>query len=108
MHNLFLGTAKHILKVQWIGHAMLGTADFNSIQDRVNRTIVPADIGRIPHKIQLGFSSFTADQFKNWVVYYSIACLRSLVTGNDLECWRHFVLACRLLCSKYLTKDTIG
>ena len=40
------------------------------IQERVNTCIVPSGIGRIPVKIQSGFSNFTADQWKNWVLYY--------------------------------------
>ena len=62
--------------------------------------VVPSDIGRIPHKIFSGFALFTADQFKNWIVYFSVIALWDILTPNDLECWRHFVLACRLLCSE--------
>lgn len=103
MHNLFLGTAKHILKSVWLDRAMLTALDFTVIQRRVNSMVTPTDIGRIPLKIQSGFSSFTADQFKNWVIYYSVVTLTDTLAGDDLECWRHFVLACRILCSKYLT-----
>ena len=66
------------------------------IQNRVNSFTVPSDISRIPVKISSGFSQFTADQWKNWVLYFSIFALRD-VTGEVLECWRHFVLACRIL-----------
>ena len=64
-------------------------------------------IGRIPHKIKSGFASFTADQWKNWVVYYSTLVLFDILPQNHLECWRHFVLACRLLCSKELTAYSV-
>lgn len=56
------------------------TADqFSTIQKRIDRFTVPSDIGRIPYKIASGFSSFTADQFKNWVVYYSLVAMRGIL-----------------------------
>ena len=53
------------------------------------------------------FFSLTADQYKNWVVHYSIICLHGLLPADVLECWRHFVLACRLLCQTELKRDDI-
>ena len=107
MHNLFLGIAKHHLKSVWISAGLLTDGEFVIIQDRIDRFLVPPDIGRIPTKIQSGFSSFTAEQFKNWVIHYSIIALRGLLTNNHLECWRHFVLACRILCLKSVTTDQV-
>ena len=42
-----------------------------------------------PHKIMSGFSSLTADQLKNWVVYFPIMSLHRLTTWNagDTLCW---------------------
>ena len=62
--------------------------DFVTIQQRVDKVIVPPDIGHIPHKISSGFSSFTADQWKNWVIYYSIIAMSNILSTNILECWR--------------------
>ena len=99
MHNLFLGTAKHVLKNIWLDCGIICFNDLAVIQGRIDSCVVPPDIGRIPHKIQSGFSSFTADQYKNWVIYFSIITLQGIITGARLECWRHFVLACRIYCS---------
>lgn len=100
MHNLFLGTAKHYLKSIWIENGIITDDDFELIQNRVNSTTVPAGIGRIPSKISSGFSSFTADQWKNWVNFFSLLSLQGILKDDHLECWRHFVLACRIL-TKY-------
>ena len=54
-----------------------------------------------------GFSSFTADQFKNWIVYYSLVAMRGILTDAHLECWRHFALACRILVKFELTHADI-
>jgi hypothetical protein len=103
MHNLYLGIAKHHLKRIWISMGLLNDSQFTRIQDRANMIVVTPDIGRIPLKIQSGFSSFTAEQFKNWVNHFSIIVLRDLLPSEHLECWRHFVLASRILCLKTLS-----
>ena len=69
----------------------------------VDKVCVPAGIGRIPHKIASGFSSFSADQWKNWTIYYSLIVLHNKLPKEHLECWRHFVLACRKLLSYKLS-----
>ena len=102
MHCLFLGLAKHFFKKGLIEANILSTADLLTIQRRIDATSVPSDIGRIPHKIEHAFYSFTADQYKNWVLHYSIICLHGLLSSEYLECWRHLVLACRYLCQPIL------
>lgn len=91
MHNVFLGSGKHILKDIWIGQGLITESQFDLIQYRVDRIISPPDVGRIPNKIRFGFSSFTADQYKNWIIYYSLLALKDILSGEHLECWRHFV-----------------
>ena len=107
MHNLFLGTGKHFFKKILVNRGLISDANLTTIQARVSSCIVPAGIGRIPRKIKSGFAEFTADQWKNWVVYFSVISLRDIIVGEPLECWRHFVLACRVLCRKCITKDDI-
>ena len=107
MHNLYLGSAKRILKDIWIERNIISDESFELIQNRIDSCRVPSDLGRIPHKISSGFSSFTADQFKNWVIYFSLIALRGILQDDHLECWRHFVLACRLLSQHELTLDHV-
>ena len=38
---------------------------------------------------------------------YSIPCLYDVLEGEHLECWRSFVLACRLLCKRTVLKSDI-
>ena len=86
---------------------MITRSHFNSIQQFVDKVTVPADIGRIPHKIETGFSSFKADQFKSWINIYSIPALFNILPAEHLECWRHFVLACRIICQQSLSLTDI-
>ena len=107
MHNLFLGTGKRMLNI-WLESSLLSSSQFRQTQECVDSFIMPSDVGRIPRKIETGFSSFTADQFKNWITIFSIPALFQILTGEHLECWRHFVLACRILCKHSLSMDDIS
>ena len=69
--------------------------------------LVPSTIGRIPKKIASSFGGFTAEQWMNWTLVYSLYALRGLIPEQDYMCWEAFVLACRLLCSPVLTDAVI-
>ncbi|KAL5505861.1 hypothetical protein EMCRGX_G007398 [Ephydatia muelleri] len=104
MHNLFLGTAKHIMKNVWLDdiepiipkrfHAMM--------QEKVDKCETPSSMGRIPHKIASSFSSFTADQWKTWTMVFSMYALHGVLEQEHLECWYLFVQACNILVSPML------
>ena len=106
MHNLFLGTGKHLLQF-WLDNEIIHRRQFPSIQTYVDRMIVPTDVGRIPYKIVSGFSSFTADQFKNWIILFSVPALYDILPQEHFQCWQHFVLACRVLCKHQLSQSDI-
>ena len=74
----------------------------------VDKFVTPAGIGRIPHKIAANFSSFTADQWKNWVLIYSIVVLKNQIPNEHYECWCIFVDACYLLCSRAITRNNVA
>ena len=78
---------------------------FERIQSQVDLIVLPPGLGRIPHKVLNGFK---ADQFKNWVNIYSIPVLFGILEPEHLECWRHFVLASRIVCKHQLTQDDIN
>ena len=111
MHNLFMGSAKHIVKKVWSTNNVLDLSDkkvCEKIQSTIDSIRVPTDIGRITRKIETVFSGLTADQYKNWVTIYSVPCLYRVIGCDDLECWRHFVLACRILCQQSLTLTDVN
>ena len=64
MHSILV-SAKHIMML-WKESGMIVDDHFASIQ-----YVTPADIGWIPHKLSSEFSSFTADQWKDWTLIYS-------------------------------------
>ncbi len=70
MHNLFLGTAKHVTTL-WKGNGIMCESEFIKIQEKIDSVLVPARIGRLPGKIASAFSGFTAEQWMLWVIVYS-------------------------------------
>ena len=104
MHNLLLGSAKHVLKT-WIEMGILNESDLERVQKRVNLVKPPSEIGRIPSKISEGFKGFTADQWKNWVCIYSLFALKGIIPSGHYGMWTAFVHACQLLCRKVITRE---
>ena len=102
MHNLLLGTAKHMLSV-WKDLDLITNVHLKNIQEKVDNFITPDDIGRIPSKIASGFSSFTADQWRNWTIIFSLYALRDILPHRHYNCWQLFVKACYLLCRRTIT-----
>ena len=107
MHNMLLGNAKHITNV-WKKMGLLSDSNFDSIQSHVDKFIVPTGVGRIPHKISSKFSSFTADQWKNWTLIFSGVVLKSVLPVSHYNCWCVFIDACRLICSRAISNDSIA
>ena len=83
MHNLLLGTAKHVLSV-WKSTGIIEKSRFDNIQRKVNAFITPTDIGHISGKITSGFSSFTAKQWRNWTLIYSLCSLKEILTATTI------------------------
>ena len=107
MHNLYLGTAKHLMKDVWLNEQspVLRSADFDKIQEIVDSMMTPQDIGRIPGKIANNFGGFTADQWQSWTVVYSLLPSRGFT--RESSCWTSFVTACKILGKKTISVEDI-
>ena len=106
MHNIFLGIAKLCVKV-WKDKEILKASDFDKIQGRVDSVVPPPNIGRIPRKIGSGFSAFTADEWKHWILIYSMFALQGILPERDYSCWFLFVRYCLQTCKLAVTKQEI-
>ena len=106
MHNLFLGTAKRCMQI-WINGGILSKDDLFKIERRVEMLKVPHSIGRLPLKISTGFSSFSADQWRNWTICFSPVALKEILPASHLKYWLLFVKACSLLSSRVLKKSNV-
>ena len=83
MRNLFLGSANHITKDVLIGDGLLATPSINVVHKRIKNIQVPIDMGRLPSRIDSG-STFTAEQWMNWTLYFSIYCLYGLLDTDQI------------------------
>ena len=70
--------------------------------------VSPSKIGRIPRKINFGFSSITADEWKNWILIYSVFALYGVIGDSQLKCWCYLVDSCIILCQPVITAAQIN
>ena len=96
MHNLFLGTAKYVFKL-WDKRGIITRKGMKSVEEKIEKMDVPTDVGRLPKKISSNYGSYTAMQWKNWTLIYSVFALKDVLHDDHLRCWQSFVLACKYL-----------
>lgn len=70
VHNLFLGTAKKI-QIWKDDENSLPSESFAAIQEKVDSFNTTKGTERLPFKIESGFAGFSAEQWKNWCLYFS-------------------------------------
>ena len=105
MHNLLLGTAKHMMEI-WSKQVIISKQQFTHIHDVVNAISTPKQVGRVPTKIASSFAGFSADQWRNWTTVFSSVALKGAIPSNHLNCWLMYVQACKLLCTRTINKST--
>ena len=97
MHNLFLGTSKYVFKL-WDKKGIIGKKEMKLLEKRIEEMDVPTDIGRLPKKISSNYGSYTAEQWKNWTLIYSMFALKGLIPDKHLQGFQTFVLDYKYLC----------
>lgn len=107
MHNIFLGLAKHTVKI-WKEKGILQSNQFVQLQTKADMITTPTGIGRIPRKLESNFSSFTADEWKNWILIFSVHTLKGVVDEQHYKCWCLLVDSCVLLCQYIITEQQIN
>jgi hypothetical protein len=105
MHNLFMGTAKTMMKV-WLDKGVLTFRKMAEIEKKMQMFRIPGEVGRLPCNLA-NFSGFTANQWKYWITVYSSIVLKGVVPEPDYNCWLLFVRACSLLLHGSLVKEMI-
>ena len=110
MHCLFLGIAHWIVKRVWIDNGKIKKSDLELMDRRAKMIKVPADLGRLPHKIATGegFSGFTADQWKLFIMIYAIPIMWDLLDNDDQQILANFVRACYLLVNRIIEKSSLS
>ena len=106
MHNLFLGTGKHVFKL-WIKLGILDSHKLDEIDDKARKLKVPNSIGRLPINIASNYGGFKAAQWQAWITVYSPVILKSLIPDDHLQCWLLFVRACTILSQRILRESDV-
>lgn len=106
MHNLFLGTAKRVF-TKWIEDAIITKEGLQTIEARIEEVSSLSDIGRLPGNIKSNFGGYTAAQWKNFVVLFSMYALKDVLPEQLLHYWQSFVLALRLLCRPCINRTDL-
>ncbi len=102
MHCLFLGIARWIVKRIWIEEGILAPKTLKKIQKKMDEFQVPADLGRIPGKVDIGeyFSNFTADQWRIFFSIYATVSLWEHLPIIDRKILTYFVRICSILVNR--------
>jgi hypothetical protein len=110
MHCLFLGIANWIIKKLWIDGNKITKHDLEKMEKRAKTIKIPADMGRIPNKIATGegFSGFTADQWKTFILIYAIPLMWDLLAEPDRKILGNFVRACSLLVCRIINYNALN
>jgi hypothetical protein len=110
MHCLFLGIAKWIVTKLWIGGGILNDEKLKIMQERSNMIKLTGDLGRHPVRIATGegFSNFTADMWKTFILVYAIPITWSFLGDTDRKILAYFVRACKILTSRELPKTELS
>lgn len=110
MHCLFLGIAPWIVKKLWIDGNKITKHDLEKMEKRAKMIQIPADLGRVPNKIATGdgFSGFTADQWKTFILIYAIPLMWDLLADPDRKILGNFVRACSLLVCRIIDHNILN
>lgn len=110
MHNLYLGTGKHMIEVllkQVDKDNALDRRKLDTIESLVGQFVVPEGIGRLPSKITCHFGGFTADQWRNWITIYAPVLLWQVIGDQQWNCWMLFVQAVKLISGRILSLEEL-
>ena len=91
----------------WKENNVLEPHHFNEIQERVNKKIVPGDLGKLPTKIESAFDGLTAHEWKNFTLIFSIYPLKGILPSSHLECYCYFVIACQYICNRTINTNNL-
>ena len=99
-----MGSAKYIFTNIWIKRGVIMNTLL--INEGISSLVVPPKVwfSCLPAQMEHS-SSLTVDEWMLWVNCYSLYCV--YLPHGHLECWRHIVLASRLLFKHQLNKDEV-
>ena len=55
----------------WLENNLLTKQELAVMETRISSFRLPSDVGRLPSQLASNYGSFTAKQWKNWILIYS-------------------------------------
>ena len=105
IHNLFLGTSKYVFKL-WAEN-VLSKGQLKELSKTIEELNTATSIERIPRKIETNYGNYTAEEWRNWTLTFSMYALYKIIPDNHLRVCKRSVMACRILCQSVITKQEI-
>src|SRR2546423_14378871 len=80
------------------------------MENQAKQIKLPADMGRIPYKISTGdgFSGFTADQWKSFILIYAIPVMWDLLVTSDRNFLANFAKARSFVTCRIINIDMLS
>src|ERR1700741_5547866 len=93
----------------WIEGGKINKNDLELMENRAKNIKIPADLGRIPYKIATGdgFSDYTADQWKSFIMIYAIPLMWDLLDDDDRKILANFVKVCVILTNRIIEDNAL-
>ena len=76
---------------------LLSKQEVKTSDKRIKDFDVGTGQGRLSHKISANYGCYTASQWKNWTLLYSLFVLDGLLPEEHMRCWQAFVLGFKFL-----------
>ena len=110
-HNIFMGVVKQHTELLLFGRAIdpwyRGSPRSKTIINRRLKQIkIPSRISRYPRKID-DCKNWKASEWRNWLLYYCIYCLKDIIRQQDLDHLKLLSEAAFLLHKSSITTDNL-
>lgn len=102
MHNVLLGTAKHAFNI-WLKTGLLDDKKVEIIDKSMKEMGTTRELGRTVKSMAL-HKTMKAEEWKNWVLVYSLYCLKDIMPKAHYNLWQIFVRACKLLLTNAISR----
>ena len=106
MHNLFLGSTKHFLKI-FKENGYLSSNLEKMQAAKTGSFVVPHYVGKIPRKLVSSFDGFNAGEYKDWLLLFFVYSMDRIILSKDMECLCKLVIKSTYPSKKFISKNDL-
>lgn len=86
---------------------VLSKGQLKELSKKIEELNTVTSIERIPRRKETNYGNYTAEEWRNWTLTFSMYALYKIIPDNHLRVCKRSVLACRILCQSVITKQEI-